>query len=120
MLPRSLRLTKPAEYRRLFAEAATGHGRLLTVRLALVDEPQAGVIVSKKTAPQAVDRNRIKRRLRPLLRHRLVEGPPARVAVIAKAAARTAPSAAFAADFEIAYDRALTAATTRTSPRRAS
>lgn len=107
MLPRSLRLTESAEYQRLFRSAATGHGRLMTIRLTPAERPQAGVIVSKKSAAKAVDRNRIKRRLRPLLRERLAAGPSVQVAVIAKAPARTATAAEFAADFQAAYDKAL-------------
>lgn len=120
MLPRSLRLTTPAEYRRLFANAATGHGRLMTVRLATADRPQAGVIVSKKTAAKAVDRNRIKRRLRPLLRERLANGPAVRVAVIAKAPAREADNREFAADFQTAFDKALVGGKTPARPPRRS
>lgn len=107
MLPRPLRLTESAEYQRLFQDAATGHGRLVTVRVAPSDEPRAGVIVSKRTAPLAVDRNRIKRRLRPLLRGALTTYPEYRMAVIAKPPARRASSEQLAADLADALDQAV-------------
>ncbi|EAR20780.1 Ribonuclease P protein component, partial [Nitrococcus mobilis Nb-231] len=68
--PRSVRLTRPAEYARVFAGARRVADCYFTVLVIRNDHDRArlGVTVSKKTAPLAVVRNRIKRRIREAFR----------------------------------------------------
>jgi ribonuclease P protein component len=107
MLTRHQRITDSADYARLFTAAATGHGALLTVKVQPADDSRAGIIVSKKAAPLATDRNRIKRRLRAILREELEKLPVNQeIVVIAKAPARQADSAALSVDLQAALTRA--------------
>lgn len=104
MLIRTQRITSSADYARLFTGATTGHGQLVVVKALPAETSRAGIVVSKKTAPLAVDRNRIKRRLRAILRKELPTlSPSCDLVVIAKAPARQADSAALADDFLTAW-----------------
>jgi ribonuclease P protein component len=108
MLTRHQRITTSADYARLFADAPSGHSPLMTVKAKPATASRAGIIVSKRTAPLAVDRNRIKRRLRASLRQDLAERPnPCELVVIAKAPARRADSASLMTDFQKALAAAL-------------
>ncbi|MCO6440943.1 MAG: ribonuclease P protein component [Nitrococcus mobilis] len=93
--PRSARLTRPAEYARVFAGARRVADYYFTVLVIHNDYGRArlGVAVSKKTAPSAVVRNRIKRRIRETFRlHQTAVGGNDLV-VIAKPPARAARGA---------------------------
>lgn len=68
--------------------------RLLT--LPTKQRSRFAVVVSKQISKKAVERNRIKRRLRPLLRARLAQKPGYDVVVIAQPKAIQATSAEFA------------------------
>jgi len=83
-------------FRRL-RRARSGKGRLLSVRWRPLREPEVrvGIVVSKKVG-KAVVRNRVKRRLREILRRTHL--PPAELMVVAR------PEAAEASFEELARD----------------
>ena len=69
--PRSHRLLKPDEYRRVFSEGRRSSDRHFLV-LANPNggvNPRLGLAVAKKHCRKAVDRNRIKRMIRESFRH---------------------------------------------------
>lgn len=70
MLPRDLRLRRAADVDRVFRRGASvSVGMLLAKSLPNQQEtPRVAVLVGKKLAKKAVHRNRIKRRLRELVR----------------------------------------------------
>lgn len=80
------------------------HGRLVTVTFAPLpgfSRPKAAAVVSKKVALRAVDRNRIQRRVRDILRpHILLSQEPLAIIVRAKKEALSADMAALRADLE--------------------
>ncbi|HET8700365.1 MAG TPA: ribonuclease P protein component [Nitrococcus sp.] len=90
--PRSARLSRPADYARVFAGASRVADRYFTILVIRngCGRARLGLAVSKKTAPSAVARNRIKRRIRETFRlHQHAVGGKDLV-VIAKPPARMA------------------------------
>jgi ribonuclease P protein component len=68
--PKSRRLTRPAEFERVKNHGRAEHGRLLVVGVLRVDGSErfrAGFITSRALGP-AVVRNRVRRRLREIVR----------------------------------------------------
>ncbi len=90
--PRRVRLTKPGEYQRVFAGAKRSGDRYFTVLAApaVADHARLGMAVSRRNAPRAVDRNRIKRVVRESFREHLADLRPQDLVVIAKPAAKQA------------------------------
>ncbi|WP_435104333.1 ribonuclease P protein component [Arhodomonas sp. AD133] len=93
--PRAARLTDSRAFGQVFRGAerlADKHFTVLFRRRS--DHPEAdarlGMAVSRRVAPRAVDRNRIKRMVREAFRHRRHELPAVDVVVIARGAARGA------------------------------
>lgn len=76
--PRAHRLTKPAEFRFVFAENQRAGDRYCTLLARPSGLPQArlGLAIAKRRVRLGVDRNRIKRLIRESFRHNqhLVEG----------------------------------------------
>jgi ribonuclease P protein component len=75
--PKARRLTTPAEFNRVRKNGATERGRLLTIGVLPVDQGpfRAGFVTSRKVGG-AVARNRVRRRLREIVRkhqHQIVE-----------------------------------------------
>lgn len=70
MLERKNRLLSEKDFSRLFAKGKSfgGCGIGLKVGMNQKGQPRIGFVVSTKVAKHAVDRNRIKRRLREILR----------------------------------------------------
>ncbi|MBI5461962.1 MAG: ribonuclease P protein component [Gammaproteobacteria bacterium] len=104
---RSARLTRPVEYRRVFAEAGRSTSRALTVLTAPngLSYPRLGLAISKKAASRAVVRNRIKRIVRESFRHRQGELGGWDIVVMAKASAATATRQALRAELEEHWNR---------------
>lgn len=81
MLPRGARLTRNRDFAAVYARRRRYDGVALTLsvrrhteeELPGVGTPRLGFVVSKKTAPRAHDRNRIKRRLRAISQRHLSE-----------------------------------------------
>jgi len=69
-LPKSARLRKPAEFRRVYAEGKRFEGRFMTVFILPSDGDvqKLGITASKKGVGNAVQRNRAKRLLREAFR----------------------------------------------------
>ena len=69
-LPKSERLLKPAEFRRVYAEGTRFDGRFVTVFIAPsgAASQRLGITASKKMSKRAPDRNRAKRLLREAFR----------------------------------------------------
>ena len=63
---KSLRLLKPAEFKRVFEQRQSAHNAHFGVYAAknTLDHPRVGLVVSKKVSKKAVTRNRIKRQIR--------------------------------------------------------
>lgn len=90
--PRRARLTRPAQYQRVFRGAQRVGDRYFTI-LAKPNEaclPRLGLAVSRKVSRRAVVRNRLKRVIRESFRHQLTTLPPRDLVVIAKPAAANA------------------------------
>jgi len=70
--PRRLRLLSPEDFRRVFQQArrATSPGLVVLARRNDLGHPRLGLAVSRKSLPLAVQRNRVKRMAREVLRHR--------------------------------------------------
>ena len=69
---RQNRLTRPAEFKRVFSTSCRSRDSRFTVLAIRNNAGQArlGLVVSKKSAPLAVDRNRVKRLIRESFRRR--------------------------------------------------
>ena len=74
MLPRKNRLYKNKDFEAVFEKGKTFFGKGLVVKVLPQDLPTSrfGFIVSKKTARKAVQRNRIRRRLREIVRREIL------------------------------------------------
>lgn len=91
--PRSARLTRAAEYRRVFQGAERFADRYFTLLAAPNGpEPRLGLAISRRVAPRAVDRNRLKRLLRETFREQRERLPAVDVVAMARPAARHADS----------------------------
>jgi ribonuclease P protein component len=102
VLPPAHRLTDAETFRRTSRTGRRSSSRTLVVHLAALDEPalRVGFVVSKAVGNSVV-RNRVKRRLRHLVRDRL-GGLPGAGALVVRAlpAAGTASSTELAADLD--------------------
>lgn len=90
MLSQHHRLRARRDIERVFTSGAVFHTRHVTVRALFSRNAysRGTVVVSNKTAPKAVTRNRIKRRLRPIVRELFQQAQrPIDILIIAKASA---------------------------------
>ncbi len=113
MLPQQSRMRSPEEFKRVLrsgrrAGGATLSGHLLLAGAGPVPEdasPKVGLIVSRAVG-SAVVRNRVKRRLRELMRRRLASLPGGCLLVVrAHPAAAGARQADLAADLDLVLGR---------------
>lgn len=110
MLPASARMRRGAEFTDTVRRGSRGTSRAVTVHLAAgsttVGSPRVGLVVARAVGP-AVVRNRVRRRLRHLLRDRLTALPAGATLVVrANPAAAGASSTLLAADLDQAMRRA--------------
>jgi len=84
--PRSARLTRPGEYRRVFEDATRSSDQALTLLARSNDagRPRLGLAISKKCAPRAVQRHRIKRLVRESFRSHQQELPAVDIVVMCR------------------------------------
>ena len=115
MLPQQSRMRKPEEFKRAMrsgrrAGGATLSGHVLLAAAGLVPEdasPKVGLVVSRAVG-SAVVRNRVKRRLRELMRRRLASLPEGCLLVVrAHPGAAGARQADLAADLDLVLGRLL-------------
>ena len=114
MLPAPARMRRGAEFSSTVRRGSRGTSRAVTVHLAAPEpagatdtSPRVGFVVARAVGP-AVARNRVRRRLRHLLRDRLTSLPAASSVVVrAHPAAAGLPSPALAADLDRALEQAL-------------
>lgn len=94
-LPRSARLTDSRDFNRVFQDATSVKDHCFTIltRENAEKQPRLGMAVSRRAAPKATDRNRIKRLIRETFRHRQDRLGARDIVVIAKAPARHASRA---------------------------
>lgn len=99
--PKAARLSQSSEFSRIRSEGTSFHGKLvvLTVlRVAIDEAPRIGLITSRRVG-RAVERNRVRRRLREIIRAVL---PQMRrglwFVIVARAAATRAKFSALQAD----------------------
>jgi ribonuclease P protein component len=90
--PRHARLTRPAQFQRVFRGAQRFGDRYFTILAKPNNDTGArlGLAVSRKVSPRAVARNRIKRLVRESFRYNLATLEPQDFVVIAKPAAAQA------------------------------
>lgn len=93
--PRTLRLTKPADFARVFENAQKSADGYLTVlaRTNALGHPRLGLAISKRNIRNAVDRNRIKRCVRESFRLQAAELGNLDIVVMARPAARQSEGA---------------------------
>ncbi|RZU99524.1 ribonuclease P protein component [Spiribacter vilamensis] len=88
--PRAARLTQSREFRGVFADARRHGDRQFTILVGQggAGRPRLGLAVSKRAAPRAVDRNRLKRLIRERFRHHIADLPIVDVVVMVRPVAR--------------------------------
>lgn len=88
--PRSARLLTGAEYRHVFDQRRSIGNEWFRVHFAPAALPRLGLAVSRRVAPRAVDRNRIRRQVRETFRQVRPDLVAADFVVLARPAARGA------------------------------
>lgn len=110
VLPAAHRMRRPAEFEQAVRRGARGGRESLVVHLATRTDPGPGPVVGlvvSKSIGNAVTRNKVKRRLRALMRERLDSMPSdAGVVVRALAPAATRGYADLGADLDTAFETA--------------
>jgi ribonuclease P protein component len=105
MLPRTARLTR-GDFSHYFAVGTRSHSPFATVIVAPSQVPHGAVVVSKKVAKLAVERNLLRRRVYHLVAAALA-AQPAVCIVLLKPAARTVSRAELRAALSAHIGRAL-------------
>jgi ribonuclease P protein component len=75
--PKSARLVRSAEFARMRREAESFHGKLIVLsvlRLGTAERPRVGIVTSRRVGG-AARRNRVRRRLREIVRQAQLELP---------------------------------------------
>jgi ribonuclease P protein component len=94
-LPRTARLLKPADFRRVFQRARRAQDANFTILARANDGNPArlGLAIARKQVRRAVDRNRLKRLIRDSFRHRRAELHGLDLVVMARSRAVSATNA---------------------------
>lgn len=102
--PRSVRLTRAAEFTRVFRQGQRSRLRYFTLVVAPGSEhARLGLAVGRRASSRAVARNRIKRIVREVFRH--TEMPPVDIVVIARGEIESVPPADLRADLRAGLSR---------------
>jgi ribonuclease P protein component len=100
--PRSARLTRTTEFARVRAEGRSVHGRLMVCSVLAVEERErarVGIVTSRRVG-SAVERNRVRRRLREIVRMDRPHLPMGRwIVLVARASAAGAEFAELQAEW---------------------
>jgi ribonuclease P protein component len=105
--PLEARLSSSREFRAVFAQASRYADRYFTMLTGTgqADRPRLGLAVSRKAAPRAVDRNRIKRLIRERFRHWQADLPQVDVVVMVRPVARDTENAILSAALDRLWQR---------------
>lgn len=108
--PRTARLTKPVEYRRVFEESIRSSDSAFTVLARRrsgpeVSGPRLGLAISRKCARHATTRNRIKRVVRESFRHMRDRLPGVDIIVLCRPAATSLSNAELATALDRHWQR---------------
>ena len=70
MLKKQYRLTKNKDFEKVFKQSASAYAPSLGLKITVnnLERPRFAILVSKKVSKKAVDRNKIKRQIRNILR----------------------------------------------------
>jgi len=101
--PRTLRLCKPGDFRRVYANGRRLGNEFFTINAEAnaLERARLGMSVAVRTLGSAVARNRVRRLIRESFRHHQARVPPVDVIV----GVRTAARAASAAELRASIDR---------------
>lgn len=112
--PRAARLLNSEDFQAIFKRPVVVNDRLFRVYArALGPSVRLGLAISRKAAPRAVDRNRIKRQIREVFRHQrllLAGDGGVEFIVMARAEARSASGAELRTAIKALFNRAATRA----------
>ncbi len=103
MLPRPNRLTKKKEFEKTYQQGKAVGGEFLLVKISPNQEnkTRVGIVVSKKVAKKATERNKIKRRIREIVRSEVLEGKTVGdIVIIAKRSSEKSSYQELKADWE--------------------
>ena len=105
--PRSARLTRSGDFRAVFAGAERHADRYVTILVGAGrgTRPRLGLAISKRVAPRAVDRNRIKRLIRESFRRNQHRLPVIDAVVMVRPIARHTESATLSAALDRLWQR---------------
>lgn len=109
MLPAAHRLRGDAQFRQLFRNARVVHGQLLLLRVVATENqyPRVAFVVANKIAKKAIVRNKLKRRMREIVRKLLPHIIPYRdILLTAKKDAPTATFQALEAEIPFLFQKA--------------
>ena len=104
---RRYRLTRPAEFSRVFNNAQRSADRYFTVlfRSNQSDSARLGFAVAKKQIPAAVGRNRVRRLARESFRKQRRSLPPVDIIILARSAAAAAANTELLASLDRHWQR---------------
>lgn len=105
---RTHRLLRPAEFKAVFDSTAFKVGEqhfVLLLRPNGLDHPRLGLVIAKKKVRLAVDRNRLKRRIRDSFRRHQQDLPAVDIIFMARQELADVEPAVFAAVLEKAWKR---------------
>lgn len=111
VFPRAFRLLQSKEFQTIFRRPVVVNDRLFRVYArGGTGHSRLGLAISRKAAPRAVDRNRIKRQIREAFRHHrqyLQAAGGLELVVLAKAEAKTVSGCQLYAAIIALFDRAI-------------